>query len=110
MLRAFALTIVVETALALLLGVKEKRDIAIIVLAQAVTNPPLVITLMLIKLYCPFAIYCAAAAVLEIAAFLIEGSIYKSVLDFRKINSFALSFILNVCSFSAGMLINFLLK
>ena len=44
MARALLLTIVFETGLALILGVRKKRDIAVVVLAQAVTNPVLVIT------------------------------------------------------------------
>ena len=110
MLRALLLTILFETALALILGVRGKRNIAVVVLAQAVTNPPLVITLMPINLRCGFTIYCAAVAALEILAFLTEGAIYRSALDFKKINPFLLSLILNVFSFSAGQVINHFIK
>lgn len=110
MLRAFLLTILFETLLAFALGVRGKRNTAVIVLAQAVTNPPLVITLMIINLRCGFTFYCAAVAVLEFAALLTEGAIYKSVLDFKKINPFLLSLILNVFSFSAGQVINHFVK
>ena len=110
MARALALTILFETGLALILGVRKKRDIAVVVLAQALTNPPLVITLMLINLRCGFTIYCAAVAVLEILAFLAEGVVYKKTLDFKKINPFLLSLILNVFSFSAGQVINHFIK
>ena len=110
MLRALLLTIVFETGLALALGVRKKRDTAVVVLAQALTNPPLVITLMLINLRCSFAAYCTAVAALEILAFLTEGFVYKSTLDYKKINPFLLSLILNVFSFSAGQVVNHFIK
>lgn len=106
MARALALTILFETELALALGVRKKRDISVVVLAQALTNPPLVITLMLINLRFSFTVYCVAVAVLEILAFFTEGFVYKSALDYKKINPFLLSLILNVFSFSAGQVLN----
>ena len=110
MLRAFLLTVALETLLALALGVRGKKNTAVVVLAQAVTNPPLVITLMLISMHFSFVFYCCCVAVLEIAAFLIEGAIYRSTLDYKKINPFLLSLILNVFSFSAGQVINHFVK
>lgn len=110
MARALFLTILFETGFALALGVRKKRDTAVIVLAQALTNPPLVITLMLINLRYPFTVYCVAVAVLEILAFLTEGFVYKNTLDYKKINPFLLSLILNVFSFSAGQVVNHFIK
>ena len=62
MLRAFLLTVALETLLALALGVRGKKNTAVVVLAQAVTNPPLVITLMLISMRCGFVFYCCCVA------------------------------------------------
>ena len=106
MARALLLTIVFETGLALILGVRKKRDIAVVVLAQAVTNPVLVITAVLINFRFDITVYYIALAALEISAVAAEGFIYKSVLDYKKINPFLLSLVLNAFSFTAGQILN----
>ena len=47
--------------------------------------------------------------ILEITAFLVEGLIYKKTLEYKRINGFLLSLILNISSYVLGILINSLI-
>lgn len=107
MLRALLLTIVLETALAALLGVRKKWDVATTVLSQIATNPIVVITTLLVGMRASTPVYYTVLAAMEIAAVVTEGFIYRSALDYKKINPFLLSLILNAASFGLGQVFNY---
>ena len=102
------LTLALEVSAAFILGVKGKRDLAVVALAQLATNPAVVITTLFMYLRFGMAGRLAALAVLEPLAVISEALIYKKSLGSDKIRPILLSLALNGISFAAGELINFL--
>ena len=101
-------TIVIELLFAVVFKVR-RRNLIIVVLAQIVTNPIIVLVSNLI--------YCITRAdninffiiliVLEPAAFLVEGIMYKYFFEnYKFMNPFLLSAVLNGCSFLFGLVWN----
>lgn len=107
MVRCLALTIIIELLLALILGVRNKKDIINIILVNVITNPIVVLTPIIV--YLKFGGYYPRIVlfILEILTVLIEGLIYKKVLEYKKINWILLSLILNAASFVIGEVINY---
>ena len=106
MLICLILTIVVEVLVALILKVRNKLDLINIVLVNILTNPLLVSTTNLISINYGLKIGYIFLFIFELLAVFIEGLIYKKYLDYRKINPYVLSLILNVCSYLCGLTIN----
>lgn len=106
MLRCLLLTIIIELILALILGIRDKKDIINVVLVNIITNPIVVLTPIIIYLKFGAIISRISLIILEILTVLVEGLIYKKVLKFNKINGLLLSLILNLASFLIGELIN----
>jgi len=102
-------TIISEIIVALIIGVREKKDLVNIVLVNIITNPLVVI----IPIYCNFKYGLLGRNIclytLEILTVLVEGFIYYKVLKYKKINGFLLSFILNLSSYLIGILTNFII-
>ena len=105
MVVCLSLTIIIETLLAFIIGVR-KKDLIFVVLAQVVTNPIVVTVPYLIFIKFSYKNYLISIYVLEVLAFLVEGLIYSKSLRNKKINPFLLSLILNVCSYGFGLLTN----
>lgn len=95
------LTMVLEEAMALLVGVRKGFDLAVILFTNTLTNPVVVFTGILLSTYTavPRALYIT---VLEITVYVVEALIYKKLLYCRKPSSFILSLILNATSFFIG--------
>ena len=106
MLICLVTTLVVELVVALLLKVKTKMDIINIVLVNILTNPLLVSTINLISINYGLKIAYIFLLIFEIFVVFIEGFIYRKYLDYKRINPYLLSFILNLCSYLFGLLIN----
>ena len=106
MINCLSLTIIIEGLLALILGVRKRKDFLNIVLVNIVTNPIVVTVPFLIFILFGFRIYKYSIYILEVLAFLIEGLIYSKVLDYKKINPIVLSAILNLSSYGFGLLID----
>ncbi len=109
MIRCLLITLIIELIVAIIIGVRKKKDIFNIILVNIITNP-LVVS---INLYFSF-LYLQkgkiiSLIILEILAFLIEGIIYNKYINFNKINPFLLSLVLNVSSFVIGKFIQILL-
>lgn len=99
-------TIIIEFILALILGLKDKKDLLNVILVNIVTNPIVVsVSFTFNLLYGPNG-KIISTIILEILAFLCEGFIYYKVLRYKKINGFLLSLILNVTSYSLGIFLN----
>ncbi|MCR5522138.1 MAG: hypothetical protein K6F64_00685 [Clostridia bacterium] len=105
MIKSLLLTVLFECALAFLLKTRKPLDLATVALAQAVTNPVVVVTNYLITVFIGMTAHYIALAVLEISAFLTEALIYRKLKTCR-MNPFLFSFILNLFSFTAGEIIN----
>lgn len=106
MIRCLLLTIIIELIIALILGVRDKKDIINVILVNVITNPIVVLTPIIVyirfgNIYSRIVLY-----ILEIFTVVVEGLIYKKVLKYKKINGFLLSLILNVASFLIGEVIN----
>lgn len=108
MIRCLLLTILIELAIALILGVRDKKDIINVILVNVITNPVVVMSQILLYLKFGYKIEMIGIIVLEILVVPIEGLIYNKVLTYRKINPFLLSLVLNGASFLIGELINLL--
>ena len=95
------LTIILEVATAVLIGIRKGFDLTVILLVNVLTNPIVVLTGMVMGSYTtvPRAVYIT---VLELAAFITEALFYRKLLYTRKPSPFLLSLILNCVSFFIG--------
>lgn len=108
MLYCLGVTIVTESALAFLLGVRRKADQLIVLLVNVMTNPLLVSLGYLIQLRFGLREYRISLIVMEIAVVAVEGWVYKVFLSHHK-RPFLLSLALNAGSFLIGLGLNALL-
>ena len=106
MIRGLAFTLLIETVLALILGVRKKRDIPIVILVNFMTNPIVVALGFLSGFFFGYKVRIICMIFLELFAFASEGLVYKKALSFKKINPFLLSLILNAASYLIGLVIN----
>lgn len=98
-------TIVIEVICAVILRVRDKKDIFNIVLVNVLTNPLVVSISLYIHVYYGNYYYRISMIILEILVLFIEGFIYKKVLK-KEINPYVLSLILNASSYGLGLIIN----
>ena len=103
---SLAATLVVEGLLGYLLGIRTKRDIRLVILANIFTNPAVVYGSIIVSIYFGSVVYTVVVLSLELLAILGEALIYRRYLSVRLMNPFLLSFILNLASFFAGIMIN----
>jgi hypothetical protein len=98
------LTIVVELAVGYAIGLRSSRGRWALVWANVMTNPPLVLLLMLAL---PFggASYWALVAVLELAVVVVEWRLLAWVPGLRPRRAAWSSAVLNVSSFAAGVVV-----
>lgn len=106
LIKCLALTIVIELIISLLLGVRDKKDILNIILVNVITNPVVVMSQVLLYLRFGYKIEIIGVIVLEVLVVIVEGLIYRKVLNYKRINPLLLALILNALSFLIGVLIN----
>ena len=106
MARCLILTIVIELIFAIILGIRDKKDILNVILVQVLTNPIVVTVPYLIYIEFGYIPYKVSIYILEVLAVLIEGFVYSKTLKYKKINPYLLSFLLNLFSYSLGLVIN----
>lgn len=106
LIECLLLTIIIELVLALILGVRDKKDILNIILVNVITNPIVVMSQILLYLKFGYKIEIIGLIILEILVVPVEGLIYKKVLKYKKINPILLSLILNAASLVIGGFIN----
>ena len=100
------LTLVIELAVSLILGVRDKNDILVIALANIITNPVAVYIYGCISKYSSaIMIMIGTVILIETAVVIIEYLIFKRYLSLKRINPFLFSFIINALSFFIGMII-----
>ena len=106
MLRSLLFTIIIEILVALIIGIRNKKDIINILLVNLLTNPIVTSIPIVFNVYFGILSRNIVLYTLEILTFLIEGIIYFKTIKYRKINPFLISLILNLSSYFIGELLN----
>ena len=105
MLRALVLTILIECAVAWLLGVRTKRDQTTVVLVNLLTNPLVVSLGAATSLWLGFKAVRPVTLALEVLVVVVEGAVYRKTLTTDR-NPYAVSLICNLASFLIGEVLN----
>ena len=100
---AFFLTVVIECGLSLLF--RSKQLTYAVFLCNLLTNPLMSFLLLLYLLFFGQEFYYVVLGVLESVVVLVEGFIFKLVLDYRPVRAFSLSLFFNCASLCLGLLI-----
>lgn len=106
MIRCLLLTIIIELIIALIIGIRDKKDIINVILVNVITNPIVVLLPIIVYIKFGYTFEKISLYILEVLTVLLEGLIYKKVLKYKKINPFLISLILNLASFLIGELLN----
>lgn len=101
---SLGLTLILELAVALLLGVRKKRDLLLVFLVNVLTNPVVVLVLNLTILATQATPPWYLIFLLETGAVLTEGLVYRH-LEYRRIHPFLFSLILNAISCFGGLIL-----
>lgn len=109
MITCLLLTIIIEVVIALILGVRDKKDLLNIVLVNILTNPLVVVIPIYFNYEYGLLGRNISLFILEILAFAIEGLIYIKVLNYKRINGLLLSLILNLASYFSGVIYNLII-
>ena len=105
-LRSLLCTIIIETIVAFLIGIRNKKDIILIILVNIFTNLLVNATSFGFNYFIGISYRNIVLIIMELFAFLSEAIIYKKYLEHKKINPFVLSLVLNLISYTIGVLIN----
>lgn len=108
MLRALKVTILIESLVAIILGLR-KKDLLNVVLVNIMTNPLVFIIPLWVNIRYGLWPRHITLFLFEMFALLSEGYIYSKYLKYKKINPYVLSLILNLSSYLTGVVINYLL-
>ena len=106
MVKCLVLTIIIELVIAIIIGIRNKKDILNVILVNVFTNP--LVTSIPIFIYLKYGYNAEKVSliILEIFAFVTEGFIYSKVLKYKKLNPYLISLILNLSSYLIGVVIN----
>jgi len=107
MAECLILTILIEGALAVIIGVRGRRNLVTVTLVNIITNPGLVPLTFLVGYFYGLHTRMIVEISGEIAVFIIEGLIYRKYPVHKKLNPFLVSLILNGVSYASGYIINF---
>ena len=98
------LTILFETGAALCFGMRDKKDLLLVILVNLLTNPPLVLISVFLMYHLGIGTgRLITYLVLEVIVVFVEYRIYKSYMSFQK-DPFILSLLLNGISIWGGLL------
>ena len=97
---SLALTLILEGLFALLWGVRSRRDYLLLLAANALTNPAVVL------FHCLVSDSAAAVAVSEALAVLAEAALYRRFGSEKLRPALLFSLCANVFSFCCGLLLN----
>ena len=101
-----SLTIMIELIIAIVFGIRDKKDIYLVILAQVLTNPVVVLTTTFAYVKCSYTVYIIIVAIMELLAIIVEGLLYKKYLKKQTLNPFVFALILNMISFISGFIIS----
>ncbi len=99
------LTIIIECLLAFLLKIKRKNDIINIIYVNCITNPILNYLMIVIDYFFSKRIFNIILIFLELMVICFEYNFYKKNSSYKKVNPLLLSWILNLSSFTLGLII-----
>ena len=108
MLISLVCTIIIECVAAKILKVKDKNDFINIILVNIMTNPIVTSFSFAINVFMGLFYKKIFMIFIEIVVFIVEGFIYTKTLNYKKINGYKLSMILNLSSYLIGFLIIYL--
>ena len=98
------LTIIVEICVAICLNISNTSDLKRIIWINCITNFSINgIVFCLSSVFSYSILYYLIVPILEIVVFIVEGYYYKNKIH-SKLNSFLISFILNVSSYGCGLI------
>jgi hypothetical protein len=102
---ALILTIIIESGIAWLFGLRSRRELLTIVLINVITNPLLNYLLAVNSYFHLISQTTALLLCLEITVVLVEWQLLVWVLRMNSKKMLLLSFVMNACSCGAGLLI-----
>lgn len=102
MILCLSVTEIIEIIVALLIKIRDKKDLLNVFLVNVLTNPILISTSYLIFIKYGNTSKKIYEIIMEVFIFLVEGMIYKKYLKYNKINGFCVSLILNFASYFMG--------
>ncbi len=100
-------TIIIETLISFLIGVRKIKDFANIFLVNCVTNPLVSTIPYYFNLFYGLNSRNIVLYTMEFCTIIFEGFIYKKYLIFKKINPYIFSLTLNLSSYLIGNIINY---
>ena len=109
MINCLFFTLIIEVIIAILLKIKDKKDICNIILVNIMTNPIVVSLPFFINIRYGLIARNISVLFLEIITVLLEGKIYSKYLKFKKIKPYNLSLLLNLCSYIIGNIMKYII-
>lgn len=106
MLRSLMCTVIIELLVAIILGIKNKKDILNVILVNIITNPLVCVIPVYYNFFYSLKARNIVLIILELLTLLFEGYTYNKYINFKKINPFIVSLILNSSSYFIGEVIN----
>jgi len=103
------LTLIIEIATSFIIGIRNKDDIEIVIVANIITNPVVVFVTNCILALNNMIVYNIVVAFMEILAVIIEAILYKDLLKYKDKSPWLISIFNNVVSFSIGVIINIIM-
>ena len=100
------LTIIIEISISFIIGIREKEDLKVVFWTNVLTNPVVVYIANCVKLLNNNVIYDIIVFKMEVLVIIVEFSIYKKFLDYKKKSPLLISSINNIISFSLGIIIS----
>jgi hypothetical protein len=104
-LLALFLTLVIELAVALILGYRSRRELAVVVLVNFVTHPVLHLILFLNNYLAFLTVNDLTIGIMEICIVFVEWGILCYSFPAKKWKLLLLSFLMNLCSYGLGRVI-----
>lgn len=105
MLRSLICTIIIELLVSIILGIRNKKDILNVILVNIITNPLVAVIPVYFNFFYTLKMRNTVLIILEILTLIFEGYIYKRYLNYKKLNPFSISLILNCSSYFIGEVI-----
>lgn len=100
-------TILIETGIAIIIGIRNKKDILNVVLVNVLTNPLVASIPVYFNVWYSLEARNISLCILEVLTLFTEGFIYSKVLSYKKIKPLLISIILNASSYLIGEVINY---
>lgn len=92
-------TIIIEIIVSIIIGIRNKKDLLVIILANTSTNPIVVYIANLISLFNNAILYWSVVIILESMVVIVEYKIIKNFLTNRKTKALYLALFNNIISF-----------